>query len=315
MNTIGFLSFEPWYILEETPIAKDILFFDKLMFSSASIASAELVCSNLPLRPCDKDLVKRKLKEIEKYMKAGLIIDYSANDIKKDYAIFHSIDETKELGQYLIESDFENPYLDKNNPKDNIFGSLSSLREIVELKSRIFSIINNSKSSDHYMPIIREKYKKTLITQKLDISDAVSVVLKKFPIINENISIENIIEFKSDPDTKLKLGRLRNWITEVSNTKMSTKEMEEKIEYLLLEYSNHMNLHRIEYDFGKIETIVTTSLSFIENLAKLKLSEACKVIFDLTRTEIRLLKAENSAPGKEVAFINKLNKITSYNSV
>lgn len=315
MNTIGFLSFEPWYILEETPIAKDILFFDKLMFSSASIAPAELVCSNLPLRPRDKDLVKRKLKEIEKYMNAGLINDYSANDFKKDYAIFHSIDETKELGQYLIESDFENPYLDKNNPKDNILGSLSSLREMVELKSRIFSIINNSKSSDNYIPIIREKYKKTLITEKLDISDAVSVVLNKFPIIHENISVENIIEFKSDPDTKLKLSRLRNWITEVSNTEMSTKEMEEKIEYLLLEYSNHMNLHRIEYDLGKIETIVTTSLSFIENLSKLKLSEASKVIFDLTRTDIRLLKAENGAPGKEVAFINKLNKITSYNSL
>lgn len=87
MNTIGFLSFEPWYILEETPIAKDILFFDELMFSSASISSAELVCSKLPLRSCDKDLIKRKLREIEKYMKAGLIHDYSANDFKKDYAV------------------------------------------------------------------------------------------------------------------------------------------------------------------------------------------------------------------------------------
>jgi len=58
-----------------------------------------------------------------------------------------------------------------------------------------------------------------------------------------------------------------------------------------------------------VETIVTTSLSFIENLAKLKLNEASKLIFDLTRTEIHLLKAENSAPGKEVAFINKLNNL------
>ncbi|WP_269003635.1 hypothetical protein [Aquirufa ecclesiirivi] len=314
MNTIGFLSFEPWYILEETPIAKDILFFDRLIFSSASIESADLICSNLPLRPCDKNLVKRKLEEIEKYMNAGLIFDYSANDFKKDYAIFHSIDEAKELGQYMFNSDFDNPYLDKNNPKDNLFGSLSSLREIVELKSRIFSIINNSKSSDLYIPIIREKYKKTLITEKLDISDVVGVVLKKFPIIKEDISVENIIEFKIDPDTKIKLSRLRNWITEISKTSMSVKEMEEKLEYLLLEYSNHMNLHRIEYHIGNFETLVTASLSFIENIAKLKLSKASKVIFDLNRTELRLLKAENDAPGKEVAFINKLNEIAINNS-
>jgi hypothetical protein len=45
----------------------------------------------------------------------------------------------------------------------------------------------------------------------------------------------------------------------------------------------------------------------------LKLSLASKVIFDLTRTEIRLLKAENSAPGKEVAFINKLKLIKTTN--
>ena len=153
------------------------------------------------------------------------------------------------------------------------------------------------------------------MTEKLDIAAAVSVVLKKFPILDENISIEKIIDFKSDPDTKLKLGRLRNWISEVSNSKMSIKEIEEKIEYLLMEYSNHMNLHKIEYNLGKIETIVTTSLSFIENLTKLKLSNASKIIFDLNRTKIQLLKAENTAPGKEVAFINKLNTITSYKSV
>jgi hypothetical protein len=315
MNTIGFLSFEPWYILEETPISADILYFDKLMFSSASIETSEFLCSKLPLRPIDKDLVKRKLDEIDMYMKHGLVCEYSADDFKKDYSIYHSIKEASELGKYLIDNDFENPYLNKENPKDYLFGSLSSLREIVELKSRIFSIINNSKSTDNYIPIIREKYRQNLITEKLDISDAISVVLKRFPIINLDTNIEKIIDLKSDPDTKLKLSRLRNWVTEISKSDMSIKEMEEKLDYLLLEYSNHMKLHRIEFNLGKVETIVTTSLAFIENLAKLKLSEASKVIFDLTKTEIRLLKAENSAPGKEVAFINKLNKITSYNSV
>jgi hypothetical protein len=315
MNTIGFLSFEPWYILEETPISADLLYFDKLMFSSASIETSEFICSKLPLRPIDKDLVKRKMNELDMYMKYGLVCEYSADDFKKDYSIFHSMKEASELGKYLIDNDFENPYLNKKNPKDHLFGSLSSLREIVELKSRIFSIINNSKSTNNYIPIIREKYRQNLMNEKLDISDAIGVVLKRFPIINLDTKIEKIIDFKSDPDTKIKLSRLRNWVTEISKSNMSIKEMEEKLDYLLLEYSNHMNLHRIEFDLGKIETLVTTSLAFIENLAKLKLSEASKLIFDLTRTEIRLLKAENSAPGKEVAFINKLSKITPYKSV
>lgn len=312
MNTIGFLSFEPWYILEETPISADILYFDKLMFSSMSIETAEFLCSRLPLRPIDKDLVKRKMSELEMYMKHGLVCEYSSDDFKKDYSIYHSIEEARELGKYLVDNDFENPYLNKKNSKDYLFGSLSSLREIVELKSRIFSIINNAKSTDHYIPIIREKYKKTKLTEELDITDAVRVVLRKFPILSKDLSIQNIIEFKTDPDTKLKLGRLRNWISEIAKSNMSIKEMEEKLEYLLSEYSNHMDLHKLEYHMGKFETLVTVSLSLIENIAQIKLSKASKVLFDLNRTKLKLLKAENEAPGKEVAFINKLNQIALY---
>ena len=120
----------------------------------------------------------------------------------------------------------------------------------------------------------------------------------------------DIIEFKTDPDTKIKLSRLRNWISEISKSNISIKEMEEKLEYLLLEYSNQMNLHKLEYHTGTIETLVTVSLSLIENISRLKLSQASKVLFDLNRTKLKLLKAENEAPGKEVAFINKLNQIS-----
>ena len=111
MNTIGFLSFEPWSILEETPISADILYFDKLMFSSMSIETSEFLCSKLPLRPIDKDLVKRKMNEIDMYMKYGLVCEYSADDFKKDYSIYHSIKEASDLGKYLIDNDFENPFL------------------------------------------------------------------------------------------------------------------------------------------------------------------------------------------------------------
>ena len=181
---------------------------------------------------------------------------------------------------------------------------------MIELKSRIFSIFNNYKSTDHFFPILREKYKKTTLTEELNISDAVRVVLKKFPILSKDISIQNIIEFKTDPDTKIKLSRLRNWISEISKSNMNIKEMEEKLEYLLLEYSNQMNLHKLEYHTGTIETLVTVSLSLIENISRLNLSQASKVLFDLNRTKLKLLKAENEAPGKEVAFINKLNQLS-----
>jgi hypothetical protein len=55
--------------LDETPISADIFYFDKLIFSSASIETAQFVYSKLPLRPIDNDFIKRKMAEIDIYMK------------------------------------------------------------------------------------------------------------------------------------------------------------------------------------------------------------------------------------------------------
>jgi len=48
MNTVGFLTVEPWYLFEEIPVMTDLLYFDSLIFSSENIERCEEFCKMLP---------------------------------------------------------------------------------------------------------------------------------------------------------------------------------------------------------------------------------------------------------------------------
>lgn len=312
MNTVGFLTVEPWYLFEETPLMRDLLYFDKLTYSSENISRCEEICEMLPF---GKGLVQKKMKEIELYAKAGLINEYSAKDFKKDYPIFNSNKESRTLGEAVINYKSKEISESNNNDHiDNLYSTFNSFREICELKSRIFTVIHNQKENDLYIPIIREKYRPSIIFKDFTPSDTISVVMKKFPVLDKELPFEMFLDFKQNPDTKLKLSRLKNWISEIGNTKISAKEVEQKLDFLLTEYSNHLDFHKLKYSQGVIETIITTSLSIIENVLQLKLSDASKVIFDIKRKRIDLLESERNALGKEVAYIHKLEKLTAYNS-
>ncbi|GAA6766486.1 hypothetical protein AAFH68_24280 [Flavobacterium sp. CGRL1] len=313
MNTVGFLTIEPWYLFEETPLMRDLLYFDKLIYSSENISRCENICDMLPF---GKGLVQKKMKEIEIYSNAGLINEYSAKDFKKDHPIFNSNIESRKLGEAVIDyRSKEISEINNNDTIDNLYSTFNSYREICELKSRIFSVIQNEKENDLYIPIIREKFRPSLIFKDFTPSNTISIVMKKFPILDKELPFEMFLDFKQNPDTKLKLSRLKNWISEIANTKVSGKEIEQKLEFLLIEYSNHLDFHKLKYSQGVMETIISTSLSVIENVLQLKLSDASKVLFDIKRKRIDLLESERNALGKEVAYIHKLEKLIAYNKL
>jgi len=89
--------------------------------------------------------------------------------------------------------------------------------------------------------------------------------------------------------------------------KLFWKRNRTKIDYLLQEYTAQLDLNKLKYELGYIETFVTISLEVLENVVKLNLSKAAKVLFDLSRQDISLLEAEQNLPGKELAFLHKLN--------
>ena len=91
----------------------------------------------------------------------------------------------------------------------------------------------------------------------------------------------------------------------VARAQHTPTEMEEQLEYLLENYRQHLQLHRMKANTGALQTVVVAAAEFLEDLANKRFSKIAKGIFSANQREIELLQGELTAPGKEVAYIVK----------
>jgi hypothetical protein len=137
----------------------------------------------------------------------------------------------------------------------------------------------------------------------LNKDDVIKIVLNTFPVPDESISWEQILEYRSDPDSQSKFLALRNWMNEIARSERTPAEVEEKLEYLIDQYQKHMRLHRMKTNTGTLETIITTSAEVLGDLISFKWGKAAQALFSLKHRQIALMEGELTSPGNEVAYI------------
>jgi hypothetical protein len=133
----------------------------------------------------------------------------------------------------------------------------------------------------------------------------VQIVLKEFPLPDDSVSWEKIIDFRCDPDSFGKFLAIRSWMSDVAKSNLSPIEIEQKIEYLLHEYRHHMKVHKMKVNASALETFVVSAAEFVENLVKLNFGKVAKGLFAIKNRNVQLLEAELKAPGREIALIAK----------
>lgn len=136
-------------------------------------------------------------------------------------------------------------------------------------------------------------------------SEVLQIALNALPVPDESTPWEQIIEYRSDEDSRHKFLDLRNWMSEMARSELTPAEAEQKLEHLISQYQRHMKLHRMKTNTGTLETIVTTSADVLGDLASFKWGKAAETLFSLSRRKVALLEAELTAPGNEVAYIVK----------
>lgn len=136
-------------------------------------------------------------------------------------------------------------------------------------------------------------------------NDVIYLVLNTLPVPDESVSWEQILEYRSDPDSQSKFLALRYWMSEVARAELTPAEVEEKLEYLIDQYQKHMRLHRMKTNTGTLETVVTAGAEVLGDLVSFKWGKAAQALFSLKKREVALLEGELTAPGKEVAYIVK----------
>lgn len=303
MITTGVFTLDPWTILEDSSMKTELLYFDHLKYFISGKETIEKFCKTIPN---GKESFDRRMKELEELEKVGLISEYS----KAQY----NIDSRKHFDEKILEQTKQSFNLTRGfTTKDKEFKEvfidfLERFREVGQYEARINAILLNKVNKDEFVPIIRGNYYNFVEDPSLKKATVLSVVINNFPRVQPDISSEKLIDLKGDEEAKIKLQRLKHWAIDMANSKLTEKEINQKIEYLLLEYQRHLDLHKIKYEMGIVETLVIVGLEVFENIVKLNLSKAAKVFFDLHKKEMALSEEEEKLIGKEVAYLHHLNK-------
>src|SRR5262245_13713485 len=161
----------------------------------------------------------------------------------------------------------------------------------------------NNKHFDAY-PLFNSAFPE-LAQESASMVDVIDITINQIPIPDDSTSWEQILDFRNDPDTEIKFRRFRAWMNEIARAKLTPKEIEDKLAWLLDEYQQHMKLHRMKTKVVSLETIIVSLAEFAEDLVKLKLGKLAKVPFAIRQRKVALLEGELKSAGREIAFISK----------
>lgn len=209
------------------------------------------------------------------------------------------------MGGRALEPDKLDGYLDKMRPEMAI-PFVAALQYQVRRLSVQLRVLNGVEACPVLSDIVPQ-----LPLQRPEKSETVAVTFNALPIPDESVPWEQIIEYRSDPDSQSKFLALRHWMSEVARAELAPAEVEEKLEYLIDQYQRHMKLHRMKTNVGTLETIVTTGTEFLGDLVSFKWGKAAEALFSLKRRHVALLEGELTAPGNEVAYIVKARETFS----
>jgi hypothetical protein len=72
---------------------------------------------------------------------------------------------------------------------------------------------------------------------------------------------------------------------------------------LIYEYEEAPRIARIKFEKSVMQVIVSTAAEILEDLVKIKWEKLAEIPFEIRKERVGLLEAEQSATGREVAYI------------
>jgi hypothetical protein len=226
--------------------------------------------------------------------------DSELNRYLKDYRNHQKKD--KELESKFLTS-LHNTNTDPMDTIRLFFEGALAMMDASDTLSRILSVqLRKSHNMDAHALV---KSSSLSSNSSIGAHTTLGIVLNAMPVPSESVSWEQILEYRSDPDSWTKFLSLRNWMNEVARANLTPIEVEQKLEYLMNQYQRHMEVHKMKTSVGTLETVVTATAELAEDLVKFKWGKIAKGLFAFKQRKVALLEGELKAPGAEVAFIVK----------
>jgi hypothetical protein len=138
-------------------------------------------------------------------------------------------------------------------------------------------------------------------------TEAVRLLLNHIPQPTADTPWEAIVDFRQDESTRLKYLALMNWINELTSSSLTVNELNEKLEYLYLDYKRSVERHRLKATTGILEIITGAAIGFFTSNVPAALNLASNIV-KVGTTVLHLHEEEGRLPGKEIAYIYHANK-------
>lgn len=141
-------------------------------------------------------------------------------------------------------------------------------------------------------------------------NDVIEISLKALPVPDYSTPWEQIIEYRSDPDSKIRFSRLRHWMSKAAHTENKPNEIEEEFQTLIYEYSQHMKIHRMKTRLDTLKAVLVAEIGlftggWLTGVGALPgiIGMLATPLYSIKQRQIELTAEEQRAPGKEVAYI------------
>ncbi len=308
MERIGYKYLDIIDLLTNTGLKKDLLFFDKILI--------------------EKDILKVQLIVFEACYKAGIInsksyvenLEHNMNDIRflTKKGIIRLIESPRTLN-YMNPAFVYRAYkglfdMEKPGGVIGVSSYADLLRHFFDFKSRVICNEYYKKGKPEYMPILSDSefvvpeitFDSELVKTKEN--NVLNIVLHKFPLPDDSIPWEGILDFKSKKKIQDSLRRLRVWLSNRGSDARHEKKIEEDFEKLKNDYEERMKLEMKKFKLGTLVTVTTATVEVLQSILKWSIPNIGKRLIEVKKAHVELLIGETKAPGREIAYICKVEE-------
>jgi len=145
--------------------------------------------------------------------------------------------------------------------------------------------------------------------QLTETHNVLSIVLKRLPMPSATLPLEDIVAFKKDTDTQYKFARFWQWTQKMAKGSMPKHELQDEIDWLVTDYSHHLQQLSMTRESDSIEVLVATPFEIVEDLAKFRWGQLARRLFAVRRKRIAAHAAELKLPGSDLAYITKASSL------
>lgn len=146
---------------------------------------------------------------------------------------------------------------------------------------------------------------------KIDRVSAVQVLLRAVPSANRATPWEAVLDFRSDEENRLRYRKLRGWLADATRDGSTVAEFEDRMGGLLVDLETSVRLHHKKLNIGSIELLLRTSATVLQDLLRFQLGSAVSLLIELISRRPRVLEAELSNPGSELAYLLQARRFLS----